>query len=81
MTVVPGGCIPTSSRKGFAMAKQPDVVMTLREVAGYLKIAMSTAYKLAQESKIPGQKVGRHWRFHRDGIDRWLKNHPWKAES
>jgi excisionase family DNA binding protein len=54
------------------MAKAADVVMTLQEVAAYLKIARSTAYKLAQEGKIPGQKVGRHWRFHREAIDRWL---------
>jgi excisionase family DNA binding protein len=59
-------------QEGTAMAKATDVVMTLQEVAAYLKIARSTAYKLAQEGKIPGQKVGRHWRFHRDGIDAWL---------
>jgi len=54
------------------MAEAADVVMTLQEVAAYLKIARSTAYKLAQERKIPGQKVGRHWRFHRATIDRWI---------
>ena len=54
------------------MAKAADTVMTLQEVAVYLKIARSTAYKLAQEGKIPGQKVGRHWRFHKAGLDAWL---------
>lgn len=54
------------------MAETPDIVMTLKELAAYLKIARSTAYKLAQEGKIPGQKVGRHWRFHRVAIDGWL---------
>lgn len=48
-------------------------VLTLVELAAYLKLAKSTAYKLAQEGKIPGQKVGRHWRFHKDAIDRWLQ--------
>lgn len=47
--------------------------MTLDEVAEYLRIPRSTAYKLAQEGKIPGQKVGRHWRFLRDTIDKWLR--------
>lgn len=56
------------------MAKAADVVMTLQEVAAYLKIARSTAYKLAREGKIPGQKVGRHWRFHRVAIDEWLSD-------
>ena len=50
----------------------PDSVLTIDELAGYLKIAKSTAYKLAQEGKLPGQKVGRHWRFHKEAIDRWL---------
>ena len=51
-----------------------DKVLTIQELAEYLKLSLSTAYKLAQEGKIPGQKVGKHWRFHRDEIDRWLKN-------
>ncbi len=38
----------------------------------YLKLPKSTVYKLAQEGKIPGQKVGKHWRFRKEAIDRWL---------
>lgn len=49
-----------------------EFVFTIDELAAYLKLAKSTTYKLAQEGKIPGQKVGRHWRFHRAVIDRWL---------
>ena len=47
-------------------------VLTIRELAEYLKISQSTLYKLAQEGKVPGQKVGRHWRFRKETIDRWL---------
>lgn len=54
------------------MTKQVPTVMTLNEVAEYLRIPRSTAYKLVQEGRIPGQKVGRQWRFRRDTIDRWL---------
>ena len=50
----------------------PPQVMTIDDLAIYLQIAKSTLYKLTQEGKIPGQKVGRHWRFHRATIDRWL---------
>ena len=50
----------------------PDV-MTIDELAGYLQLSKSTLYKLAQEGKVPGQKVGKHWRFHKDAIDDWLK--------
>lgn len=55
------------------MAKQtPDPVMTIHDLAKYLKLSTSTLYKLCGEGKVPGQKVGRHWRFRRDTIDRWL---------
>ena len=50
----------------------PDAVMTIKELGKYLKISRSTLYKLAQEGKLPGQKVGRHWRFHREAVDEWL---------
>ena len=59
-----------------AMAKNLDAVMTISELSVYLKISKSTLYKLAQEAKIPSQKVGRHWRFHREAVDQWLKNQP-----
>lgn len=52
--------------------KQADPVMTIGDLAMYLKLSKSTLYKLAQEGKVPGQKVGRHWRFHKAVIDRWL---------
>lgn len=54
------------------MKKNVPDVMTLTEVAEYLRIPRSTAYKLAQEGKIPGQKVGRHWRFRRAVVEQWL---------
>lgn len=55
------------------MANQAgDSVMTIGDLAKYLKLSTSTLYKLCAEGKIPGQKVGRHWRFHRAVIDRWL---------
>lgn len=49
-------------------------VLTIDELADYLKIPKSTLYKLAQEGKVPGQKVGRHWRFRKETIDRWLEH-------
>jgi excisionase family DNA binding protein len=49
-----------------------ESVLTIDDLAEYLQISKSTLYKLAQESKIPGQKVGRHWRFRKETIDRWL---------
>ncbi len=48
-------------------------VMTIEETSQYLRIPISSLYKLAQEGKIPCQKVGRHWRFRRQSIDHWLE--------
>ena len=48
-------------------------ILTIDELAGYLKISKSTLYKLVREGKIPSQKVGRHWRFRKQAIDRWLE--------
>ena len=49
-------------------------VMTIDDLVKYLQVPKSSLYKLAQEGKLPGQKVGRHWRFHKDAIDAWLKD-------
>ncbi len=48
-------------------------VLTIDELAEYLKISKSTLYKLAQQGGIPSQKVGKHWRFHKDAVDQWLR--------
>lgn len=48
-------------------------VMTIGELAVYLKIPKSTLYKLARERKVPSNKIGRHWRFQKRSIDRWLE--------
>lgn len=49
-----------------------DQVMTLEELAAYLKIPKSTLYKLVHEGRLPGQKLGKQWRFGKAAIDRWL---------
>lgn len=55
------------------MAKNPGDVLTIEELAAYLKIPKSTLYKLVREGRIPSQKVGRHWRFRKIAIDHWLE--------
>lgn len=58
------------------MAAPSDNIMTIEALAEYLKISQSTLYKLVRDGKLPGQKVGKRWRFHREAIDEWLKQHP-----
>lgn len=56
------------------MNERFSTVLTIEELSDYLKISKSTLYKLVREGKVPSQKVGRHWRFHKEAIDSWLKN-------
>jgi excisionase family DNA binding protein len=50
-------------------------IMTLEEVAAYLKLKPQTIYTWAQEKKIPAAKLGKEWRFKRSIIDRWINQH------
>ena len=50
-----------------------DEFWTAEEVSNYLRIPQSTIYKLAQDSVLPGFKVGKHWRFRRETILEWIK--------
>ena len=48
-------------------------IMTIREVAEYLKLTEKTAYRHAADGKIPGFKLGGAWRFRHSEIDRWIE--------
>jgi len=47
-------------------------ILTLEEIAHYLRLKPQTIYKWAQEKRIPAVKLGKEWRFRRSVIDRWL---------
>ena len=53
-----------------------DRLMTLREVAGFLRVSTQTVYKMAKEGTIPGVKVGNQWRFERSRVSKWLSGEP-----
>jgi len=48
-------------------------ILTIKQVAGYLKVTERTIYRLAAAKKIPAFKVGGMWRFSRSDIDSWIK--------
>ena len=54
------------------MADTLPQILTIEEASKYLRIPLSSLYKLAQDGKIPCQKFGRHWRFRKETIDHWL---------
>ncbi len=49
-----------------------DKIMTLEEVAEYLRVKPQTIYTWAQEKKIPAAKLGKEWRFKKSMIDKWF---------
>jgi excisionase family DNA binding protein len=48
-------------------------IMTLTEVAEYLRVHSTTVYRLLKQGKLPAFKVGSDWRFDAQAIDRWLR--------
>ena len=52
-----------------------DKIMTLEEVAEYLRVKPQTIYTRAQEKKIPAAKLGKEWRFKKSIIDQWFNEH------
>lgn len=48
-------------------------ILTIKQVAEYLKVTERTIYRLAAAKQIPAFKVGGSWRFSRADIDSWIK--------
>jgi len=55
------------------MVSRTKPVLTVTEAAEYLRIPVSTLYKLTREGTVPAQKLGKQWRYHKDVIDDFLK--------
>jgi len=51
-----------------------DSILTITELHEYLKIPKQTLYALAQQGRIPAAKIGKHWRFQKAAIDRWMRS-------
>ena len=47
-------------------------ILTLDDVAVYLKAGKRTVYRLAAEGKLPAFKLGGTWRFRRSDLDEWI---------
>jgi excisionase family DNA binding protein len=47
--------------------------MTISQVAEYLQISEMTTYKLVQEGKMPGFKIGRHWRVKKEDLKEFIE--------
>jgi excisionase family DNA binding protein len=49
-----------------------STIMTVREVAHYLRLSQAKVYRLAQAGEIPATRIGKSWRFRKDMIDDWF---------
>ena len=56
------------------LVNERDGVFTVQELAGYLRMKPLTIYKHASTGKLPGFKVGSHWRFKKQTIDLWIQD-------
>ena len=54
------------------MAETEGEILTLDEVAAYLKAGKRTVYRLAAEGRLPAFKLGGTWRFRRSDLDEWI---------
>lgn len=64
--------INVRQRVNRAMNESADEILTIEEVATYLKAGRRTVYRLAANGQIPAFKLGGVWRFHRAELERWI---------
>jgi len=58
-----------------------DEILTVREVAAYLKLSRTTIWRWCNEGKLQAFKVGRGWRIHRSELERITHNSRSKDEK
>lgn len=61
------------------MSDQPDEILTIDEVAAYLKAGKRTVYRLAANGNLPAFKLGGTWRFRRGDLNKWIASRIGKA--
>ena len=57
-----------------------DKLLTIEEVATYLRLNRFTVYRMAERGELPGAKIARRWRFQEREIGRWLERHKHKKQ-
>ncbi|HAU28352.1 MAG TPA: DNA-binding protein [Alteromonas australica] len=49
-----------------------DPILTIKDVADYLKVNERTIYRLAASGELPGFKVGNSWRFKQSELEQYI---------
>jgi len=58
-----------------------DQLMTVQDLADYLKVTVKTIYRLLERGSIPATRVGHLWRFDKADIDNWLRQNTRKITA
>ncbi len=61
--------------QGVANMEAAPKVLTVNELAEYLRVHRSTIYRLLKKGQLPGFKIGSDWRFNVEVIDEWRMKH------
>ena len=54
--------------------KEDLMILTVRDVAGYLRMSEAKVYRLVKEGGLPVVRIGKTWRFRKDLLDNWLSH-------
>jgi len=65
----------------MSLSPSEGEILTIRQIAEYLKVTERTIYRLAAAKKIPAFKVGGTWRFRKADIDGWIAAQSRNAEA
>jgi excisionase family DNA binding protein len=57
----------------FKTRKSADSILTVNELADYLRVHRSTVYRLLKQHQIPAFRVGSDWRFSQEAIVEWQR--------
>lgn len=60
-------------RQAVGVPETNGEILTVMDVARFLRVPKSTVYKLARVGELPASKIGKHWRFLRRDIHEWLR--------
>lgn len=54
------------------MQNNQTTIMTVKDLAQYLKLHETSIYRMCKEKQIPAHRIGSNWRFRKDEIDHWF---------
>lgn len=58
-----------------------DELMTVEEVARYLRVTKKTIYRLLAQRSIPATRIGSQWRFDVASIRKWLRRNSLRSRE